>query len=107
MIELVVASAIYAVSWQSAAANTARQQLLQCIRDASSKAKDGNVAADNFTAFVKNNCSAQESSLKSAMWSFDSKNKVSRRQSEADAQMQIDDFLATAEERYRMADQPQ
>ena len=106
MIELVVASAIYAMSWQSAAATSARQQLVQCLKDASTKAQADDLAADAFTAFAQQSCASQASRLKAAIWSFDAKNKVSRKQSEADSDLQIEDYLSTAAERYRLAVTP-
>ncbi len=106
MIELVVASALYTMSWQTAAATSARQQLVQCLKEASTKAQSDKLAADGFAAFAQQSCATQASGLKSAIWSFDSKNKVSRKQSEADVDLQIEDYVATAEERYRMSTTP-
>ena len=107
MIAMVAASVILAASWQTAAAVSARQQLVKCLRDASTKAQADKVAPDAFTAFAHTACATQESALAAAIWAFDSKNKVSRKQSEADAQLQIEDYLATAEDRYRISIKPQ
>jgi hypothetical protein len=63
------------------------------------------VTNDGFTAFVRQKCSAQETSFKSAVWAFDSKNKVSKKQSESDAEFQIEDFLSMAADHY--ANDPQ
>lgn len=100
MIELVIASAIHAALVQSTAADGARSSFRACLKQASVEAKAQKVASSGFTAFVRQKCAAQESNFKSALWSFDSKNKVSRKQSEADAQVQIEDFLTVAAERY-------
>ena len=100
MIELVIASAIHAALVQSAAADGARSSFRACLKQASAEAKSQNVPSAAFPAFVRQKCAAQESSFKSALWAFDSKNKVSRKQSEADAQLQIDDFVTVAAERY-------
>ena len=57
--------------------------------------------ADGFVAFAHANCSSQEQGLKAAIWAFDAKNKVSRKQSEEDANLQIEDYVLTAEDKYR------
>ena len=106
MIEVAIASAIYAMSWQTAAANNARQQLVQCLKSAATKAEADKLAPDGFAAFAQQNCTAQADGLKAAIWTIDAKNKVSRKQSEADVALQIEDYLATAEDRYRMTVTP-
>ena len=42
----------------------------------------------------------RKSSFKSAIWAFDSKNKVSKKQSESDAELQVEDFVAVAADKY-------
>ncbi len=76
-----------------------------CIKQATVEAKGAKVTNDGFTAFVRQKCSAQETSFKSAVWAFDSKNKVSKKQSESDAEFQIEDFLSMAADHY--ANDPQ
>jgi len=105
MFELAIASAIYAAAFQTAAADGARTALRTCIKQATVEAKGAKVTNDGFTAFVRQKCSAQETSFKSAVWAFDSKNKVSKKQSESDAEFQIEDFLSMAADHY--ANDPQ
>ena len=100
MIELVIASAIHAAMLQTTAANNARSELRACIKEAAAEATTQKLAADAFASFVRQKCEAQESSFKSAVWAFDSKNKVSRKQSEADVKVQVEDFVTTAAERF-------
>ena len=100
MFELAIASAIFAAAFQTAAADGARTALRTCIKQATVEAKSAKVTNDGFTAFVRQKCSAQETSFKSAVWAFDSKNKVSKKQSESDAQFQIDDYVMSAADRY-------
>jgi hypothetical protein len=71
------------------------------------EAKKQKLTADGFTAFAHQQCATQETNFKSAMWAFDSKNKVSKKQSESDAGLQIDDFVASAADRYSMETTPQ
>lgn len=105
MFELAIASAIFAAAFQTAAADGARTALRTCIKQAAVEAKGQKVTNDGFTAFVRQKCSAQETSFKSAVWAFDSKNKVSKKQSESDAEFQIEDFLSMAADHY--ANDPQ
>ena len=107
MFDLVIASAIHAAMVQTAAADNARTALRTCIKQAAAQAKTQKLPADGFTAFVRQQCASAEATLKSAIWAFDSKNKVSKRQSESDANMQIEDFVTMAAERYQMETTPQ
>lgn len=106
MIELMVASAIHFAGMQTAAADSARTALRTCIKTASNQAKEQKVPLDGFSDFVRQQCVTQESGLKTAVWAIDSKNKVSRRQSESDANLQIEDYVATAKDHYEMATVP-
>ena len=106
MIVLVAASAMWAAAFQSAAADGARTTLRTCISQAVTEAKSQNVAAEGFTDFVMQKCTSQAATFKSAVWAFDSKNKVSRKQSESDSDLQIEDFVSSAQARYRRENQP-
>jgi hypothetical protein len=101
MIDVVIAMML-----QSAAADGARSALRGCIKQAAVEAKAQKVAPAAFAGFAQQKCAAHESSFKSAMWSFDSKNKVPRKQSEADASVQIEDFMAVAADRYAAENAP-
>ena len=107
MVQLTIAAAMLALMWQSAAADGARSALRTCIKAASTEAKGQKVGSDALTGFIHQKCSAQESAFKSAVWAFDSKNKVSKKQSESDADLQIEDFVSMAAERYAMETSPQ
>ena len=107
MIGLVVASAIYAAAFQSSSADSARSTLRTCLHTAVEEAKKQKITADGFAAFAHQQCATQETNFKSAMWAFYSKNKVSKKQSESDDGLQIDDFVTMAEERYSMESSPQ
>lgn len=100
MIVMMIASAIWAAAFQSTAADSARTALRTCIKQAATEAKSQKVANDAFAAFARQKCAAQATSFKSAVWAFDSKNKVSRKQSESDAEFQIEDFVTSAADRY-------
>ena len=106
MFVLVAASVVWAAAFQSSAADGARSTLRTCISQAVTEAKGQNVTADGFSAFVMQKCTSQAATFKSAVWAFDSKNKVSRKQSESDSDMQIEDFVSSAEARFRRENQP-
>ncbi len=101
MIEVIIAAML-----QSAAADGARSALRACIKQAAVEAKAQNVAPAAFNGFVQQKCAAHESSFKSAVWSFDSRNKVPRKQSEEDASLQIEDFIAVAADKYAAGSTP-
>ena len=96
-----IASAIFAAAFQTSAADGARSALRTCLKSATAEAKTQKMANDAVAVFIRQKCSAQETSFKSAVWAFDSKNKVSKKQSESDANVQIEDFVATAASRYQ------
>jgi dGTP triphosphohydrolase len=107
MIKLLAASAILAAAWQTSAADGARTALRTCIKTAATEAKSQKIANEALADFIHQKCGAEEVKFKSAVWAFDSKNKVSKKQSESDAKLQIDDFVASAADRYAMDNAPQ
>ena len=101
MIALVMSSVIMLAAVQSAAVNSARDGLRNCFKEALTQAKTDKVAKAGFQPFARGRCAAQENSFTAAVWAFDSKNKVPKKQSNADAQLQIEDFLIMADEKYQ------
>ena len=101
MIVLTLVSALAMASMQTAAADSSRKAFVSCLHDVVEKAKADKVTADGFGAFVEAQCGSAANSFKSAMVSFDVKNKVPRKRAEEDAQSSIDDYLATAADRYK------
>jgi hypothetical protein len=107
MIELLAASAILAAAWQTTAADGARTALRTCIKAAATEAKTQKMTSDALPDFIHQKCSAEEMKFKSAVWSFDAKNKVSKRDSESNSTVQIEDFVTSAADRYQMESEPQ
>jgi hypothetical protein len=101
MMTLVMSSVLVLAAAQSAAVNSARDGLRNCFREAITQAKTDKVAKDGFQPFARTRCATQATSFTAAVWAFDVKNKVSKKQSNADAELQIEDFLVSAEERYQ------
>ena len=103
MFGLTIASVIALAAFQTAAANNSRTELRNCLKEAVEQAKVDKIGADAFPAFANERCGKAAAGLKSALVSFDVKNKVSRRQAESDAQLQIDEFVTMAADRYSAA----
>ena len=101
MMPLVMSSVLVLAAVQSAAINSAREGLRNCFKEAITQAKTDKVAKDGFQPFAKTRCTTQSNSFTAAIWAFDAKNKVSKKQSNADAQLQIEDFLIMADEKYQ------
>jgi hypothetical protein len=100
MIILLGASAIYLTALQ-ASINAPREAFAACLKASIEKATAQKVAGDGYDAFVRAACNGQMDSLKSAVVSFDMKNKMSKKDAASDAQSMIDDFVAGSAEHYR------
>jgi len=104
MIALVIASAINLAGLQAsiAAPTTAFRG---CLREAAEKAKSEKVAGDGIEAYLRNACSAKMSTLKSVLIDFRLKNGMSRKAAASEADMTVDDYIATPVDNYKfMAD---
>lgn len=99
MISLMVASAIGLTALQ-AGIDGPRKTFVACLRSAYDTALTQNVAVPDYGAFVLRTCAAQADSLKSGLVGFDVKNGIKRGQATADAQAQVDDYIALASEKY-------
>jgi len=100
MIALVGATAIYLIASQ-AAINAPRTAFTACLKQADAKATSEKVAGDAYEAYVRNTCSAQLDALRSAMVGFNLKNGMGRRTATEDANMMIDDYLASSIDHYK------
>ena len=100
MIALVGATTIYLIAGQ-AAINAPRTAFTACLKQADSKATSQKVAGDAYEAFVRNTCSAQLEALRSALVGFNLKNGMARRTATEDANMMIDDYLASSIDHYK------
>jgi hypothetical protein len=72
-----------------------------CLREAVSKAKTDKVPGDGIEAYLKNACTAQMGTLKSALISFRMKNGMSQKAAAADAAMTVEDYVATPSDNYK------
>lgn len=99
MISLAIAGAIGLIAMQ-AGIDTPRKNFSACLKSASSDAMTQKIDAANFAAFASAACAAQAASLRDGLIAFDVKNGIKRAQAAADAQVQIDDYLAMSGENY-------
>ena len=83
-----------------------RKDYVSCLNDAIASAKSANVAVDGFKAYASKTCAPIEAAFRAKLVAIDVKNGMSKKASVEDAQIQLDDYLYTAEERYKYSDQP-
>jgi len=100
MIALLVASAINLTALQ-AAISAPTDAFRGCIREAVSKAKTEKVPGDGIEAYLKNACTAQMGTLKDALVAFRMKNGMTRKAAASDADMTVDDYVATPADNYK------
>jgi hypothetical protein len=98
MIAIAATMVLMAASMQAAAA-APRQQFVACLKQTVEKANAGKMKPENFGAFARQSCAAQIGSFKQGLVSFDVKNGVGRKRAEADAELQIEDYLVGASEK--------
>lgn len=101
MISLLVASAIGLTAMQ-AGIDGPRKNFVACLRGAYETALSQNVALPDYGAFILKTCGSEADSLRSGLIGFDVKNGIRRTQASADAQAQIDDYVANSSEKYEL-----
>ncbi len=106
MMILVMAAALVSAAAQNATINSARDGLRNCFKEAATKAKADKMAKEAFEPFARSQCAAQATKFTDAVRAFDSKNKLSKKQSNADAELQIEDFLFVATEKFEAEGNP-
>lgn len=84
---------------QASAAPAQRQQFVACLKQTVEKANAGKMKPENFGAFARLSCAQQLTSFKQGLVSFDVKAGGSRKRAEADADLQIEDYLVGASEK--------
>lgn len=100
MIVLVGATSIILAALQSSI-NAPTDAFRACLREAQTKATNEKVTGDAFEAYARNACSVPMSSLKSAVVAFRMKNGMSRKAAGGDADMTVDDYVATSVDKYQ------
>jgi hypothetical protein len=100
MIVLLAASAISLAATQ-ASITAPTNAFRTCLREAATKAKSEKVAGDGIEAYLKTACTGQMGSLKDALIAFRMKNGMSRKAAASDADMTVEDYVATPADNYK------
>jgi hypothetical protein len=100
MIVLLAASAISLAATQ-ASITAPTSAFRGCLREAATKAKSEKVAGDAIETYLRTACTGQMASLKDALISFRMKNGMSRKAAASDADMTVDDYVATPADNYK------
>ena len=100
MIILIGATSITLAALQ-ASINAPRDAFRDCLKSQSAKAQQEKVGADDFEAYARKNCSVQLDSLRSALITFDMKNGMGHKAAASDADMTVDDYVASPVDKYR------
>ena len=100
MIALIGATAITLTALQ-ASINAPTTAFRGCLKEAATKATSEKVAPDAIEEYLRNACSVQMQSLKSAVITFRMKNGMSRKAAADDADMTTDDYLSTPADNYK------
>lgn len=77
-----------------------RDGYADCLHRTASQAEAQKVAPDQYNTFAKQQCAAEGAKFKAALVAFDTKNGVKRERAASDADDQLDDYLATSQEKY-------
>jgi hypothetical protein len=100
MIALLGASALALAALQASIA-APTDAFRGCLREAATKAKGEKVSGDAIEAYLRNACTAQMGTLKDALVAFRMKNGMTRKAAASDADMTVDDYVATPADNYK------
>jgi len=87
--------------------NADRSAYVSCLKDAVTSAKGANIGVNAFKDYAHKTCAAIEQSFKAKLVAFNVKNGMSKKVAAEDADIQLEDYVYTAEERYRYLLEPQ
>jgi len=100
MIGILIASAINLAGLQ-ASISVPTDAFRGCLREAAAKAKNEKVTGDVIEAYLRNACTTQMGTLKEALIAFRLKNGMARKSAASDAEMTVDDYVATPVDNYK------
>jgi len=100
MIALLAVPAIYLTALQGVI-NAPRDAFRSCLREASAKATTQKVAGGAFEAWVRGACAGQLSTLRTTIIGFNVKNGMSRKDAASDADLTVDDYVASSVDHYK------
>jgi hypothetical protein len=100
MIALVIASAINLAGLQ-AAITAPTNSFRGCLREAAAKAEKDKVTGDAIENYLRSACTVQMGTLKGALVAFRMKNGMGKKSAADDAEMTVDDYVATPVDNYK------
>lgn len=100
---LLVGATALSLALLQASINVPRDAMRDCFKSASASAKSEKVAADDFESYARDKCSAQIASLRGALTAFNQKNGMAKKAAAEDADLTIDDYLASPIDHYRFS----
>jgi hypothetical protein len=100
MIALFAASAIYLLGSQAVVAGQTNAYK-NCLKQASTQAKKDKVGGDAYEAYARTACGAQIRALRDALIGFEVKNGTKHNEAASDADMTVDDYLASSVDNYK------
>src|SRR4029078_8455957 len=72
-----------------------------CLKQASIQAKKTKVAGDAYEAFARSTCCTEITGLRDALIAFEVKNGTKRKDAATDADLTVDDYLASSVDNYK------
>ena len=100
MIGILMASVITLAALQASIA-APTDAFRGCLREAATKAKSEKVPGDGIETYLKNACTVPMSTLKGALIVFRMKNGMTHKAAADDAEMTVDDYVATPADNYK------
>ena len=100
MIAMLGASAI-SLSLLQAAIAAPTHAFRECLREAATKAQSEKVGGDVIEDYLRNACTDQMGALKDAVVAFRMKNGMSKKAAASDADMTVEDYVATPADNYK------
>jgi hypothetical protein len=95
-----MASAINLAALQAAIA-APTSSFRGCLREAAAKAEKEKVGGDAVEAYLRSACTVQMGTLKGALVAFRMKNGMGKKAAAEDADMTVDDYVATPVDNYK------
>ena len=83
-----------------------RSAYVSCLRDAVVSAKTAKIGVDGFKDYARKTCATVEDGFKSKLVSFNVKNGMSKKAAADDAEIQLEDYVYSVDEKYRYSVQP-
>jgi hypothetical protein len=100
MIALLAASTLTLAALQASIA-APTSVFRSCLHDAATKATNEKVSADAIETYLRGACTPQMGSLKDALVAFRIKNGMTKKAAAEDAEMTIEDYVATPADNYK------